>query len=722
METWVEDLPQKKFFTRVSQDECLVTISMLISNRIESVEKCFESFRPLLEQVPSEFIVVDTVGDEHSDGSLDIARKYADKVVHYKWDNDFAKARNAGLKYARGKWFIYLDDDEWFENIEPLIDFFSNPKLYNQYTRVDVMEHSFTSANQIDFGSNEFVRISRITPESKFVNPVHEVLVDTPKVAAYKLSGTIVLHTGYMGQKVKEKAQRNQEIMQAELKKTPTNLHLWLQLIAGAGRPKPIIEMAQEALDVAQKYQLVDWHSQVYVEIYLYRSKAYAKLKMDDEVEKTATEFIKNCDDPFYQGIVAEFMLEVSLNSRKDEKAALYWYDIYQKAIVFLKKLDKTPAQITYFFAGDINTDRMYVAFEKILNVLKDKEDNPYADVQKLIKLTPWTVESRKRQAVLALALKQVFAENDQALLENLAQTSLNDEKLKPEFDKSLDMVDLDLETQLAQQQFDQMVQKLTVSDDTIWLKQNRTQKLTFEDLKAHLSSGVTGEYPNESLIWLCINNQLSPQRYYENVAVENLNQAAHFLVVKAAKKLEEMPKKAALLEEIWEPTIQRNYFLAVWRRRYMFQGSMPYESVLSEARKYSGNMTAFAENYYAKALCQANSPLLPAEVRFAFFLKAAFAYQEQGNLSQCLAALNQALDVYPTSEKLIKRIIQKLDLDRRKQTVINEELNKLAAQVKGQIIALIGQGQKEAASQLLTELKQLTPQDPEITMIENLI
>ena len=95
LETWVEELPKEKFFPRINTEDCLVTISMLISNRINTVEKCFESFRPLLEQIPSEFIAVDTVGDENSDGSIDVARKYADKIVHFEWCDDFAAARNA---------------------------------------------------------------------------------------------------------------------------------------------------------------------------------------------------------------------------------------------------------------------------------------------------------------------------------------------------------------------------------------------------------------------------------------------------------------------------------------------------------------------------------------------------------------------------------------------------------------------------------------------------
>ena len=38
----------------------LLTISILISNRLDTVRKCLDSIKPLLEQVPSELILVDT--------------------------------------------------------------------------------------------------------------------------------------------------------------------------------------------------------------------------------------------------------------------------------------------------------------------------------------------------------------------------------------------------------------------------------------------------------------------------------------------------------------------------------------------------------------------------------------------------------------------------------------------------------------------------------------
>ena len=92
----------------------VLSISLLVSNgRTDTIRKCMESLVPLRRAIPSELIVVDT---GCTDGSVEIAREYADQVVNFTWCNDFAAARNAGLCKCSGEWFLFLDDDEWFED------------------------------------------------------------------------------------------------------------------------------------------------------------------------------------------------------------------------------------------------------------------------------------------------------------------------------------------------------------------------------------------------------------------------------------------------------------------------------------------------------------------------------------------------------------------------------------------------------------------------------
>lgn len=112
-----------------------LTISLLVSNQIGTIRKCMESLKPIRDAIPSEIIVVDTVGEENSDGSLAIAREYADEVVHFDWCDDFSAARNAGLERARGEWFLYVDDDEWFDDPTEIIEFFKMEIVINMATQ-----------------------------------------------------------------------------------------------------------------------------------------------------------------------------------------------------------------------------------------------------------------------------------------------------------------------------------------------------------------------------------------------------------------------------------------------------------------------------------------------------------------------------------------------------------------------------------------------------------
>ena len=98
----------------------LLSISMLISGR-EEMKKSLDSLHYFTEAFPCEIILVDT-GCSPEQRAL--AEQYADKIIDFEWCNDFAAARNVGLKEARGEWFMYLDDDEWFDNPQQIVNFF----------------------------------------------------------------------------------------------------------------------------------------------------------------------------------------------------------------------------------------------------------------------------------------------------------------------------------------------------------------------------------------------------------------------------------------------------------------------------------------------------------------------------------------------------------------------------------------------------------------------
>lgn len=719
METWVEELPKKKFFPRVNTTDCLVTISMLVSNRIDTVEKCFESFRPLLEQIPSEFIAVDTVGDEKSDGSVDVARKYADKIVHFEWCDDFAAARNAGLKEARGKWLIYLDDDEWFDDAGPLIDFFSKPELYENYDRVSMMEHSYTSASQIEYGSSSFSRISVLTPEAKFVNPVHELLEGIVYRNEYDLKGTFVHHVGYIGKLNNKKIERNREIMNNELEKHPDNPHLWLQQIAGAGSDADeMLELSEKAIFELRKRELSDWNNQDWVEIFLYRMKSYARLKMWDKLDENVDEFLEHVKNPFFRGIAAIFELSRNLNDFGIEKAN-DWIHIYFEAVKYY--VDRDEKEISYFFSDDIDKANLYKVVIMYFNLCLKESDDSYSDIKKMIREIPWNIFSRKRSGVLASSLKYIIDNEDTETLAFLCNSFTIDGRIDEEFLQQLDRVDIGIESDTAQENFDQLIESIDVKNDSLWIKQHVRKKVSEDELKRSLGDETTFAYPNEDLVRICVKNRISPQKYVEKVSIEDVEKSVSAIVVKEEKHLDRIPLFAAEIENVWQSSVQRNYLLASLRKRYIFQGTMPLNKVLEESEKYCRNMIEYAKSIYLTELCDSASVLLPKEIRFAILFEKALKLKKSGALKECLAYLQQSLDIFNEAETLIRRIIQEIELDQRKQAKISDEMIKLGNQVKSQIVALISQGQNEVAAGLLNELKQITPEDPDLATLEKL-
>lgn len=719
METWVEELPKKKFFPRVNTTDCLVTISMLVSNRIDTVEKCFESFRPLLEQIPSEFIAVDTVGDEKSDGSIDVARRYADKIVHFEWCDDFAKARNAGLKEARGKWLIYLDDDEWFDDAGPLIDFFSKPELYEIYDRVSMMEHSYTSSSQIEYISSSFSRISVLTPGAKFVNPVHELLKGIVYRNEYNIKETFVHHVGYIGKLNDKKIDRNRKIMDAELEKHPDNLHLWLQQIAGAGSDADeTLELSEKAVFELKRLGISDWNNQDWIEIFLYRMKSYGCLRMWDELDKNVDEFLKHVKNPFFRGLAAIFELSRDLDDIGIEKTS-DWIHIYFDAVKYYVNRDEK--EVSYFFSSDINKANVYKIATMYFNLCLKESDDSYSDIKKMIRDIPWNIFSRKRSDVLAFSLRQSINEEDKETVKFLCDAFMRDESMSKEFFKQLDRVDIGIESETAQEKFDQLIESIDVSSDSLWIKQHARKKVSEDELEQSLSNETTFAYPNEDLVRICVKNGIPPQKYVEGVSFEEVEESVGAIVAKEENHLDRIPFFAAEIENVWQSSVQRNYLLASLRKRYIFQGTMVLNKVLDESEKYCSNMIEYAKGIYLSELCDSESELLPKEIRFAGLFGKALKLKKSGELRGCLAYLQQALDVFNESETLIRRIIQSVELDQRKQAKVNDEMIKLGNQVKSQIIALISQGQNEVATSLLNELKQITPSDPDLATLEKL-
>ena len=208
----------------------MVTISLLVSNNITTIRKCFESLQPLLQTVPSELIVVDTVGEKNSDGSLAVAKEYTKNIVNFPWCNDFALARNAGLEKAKGEWFLFLDDDEWFEDISELVEFFQTGEYLNYYSATYRIRN-YKDKEGKDYSVAELGRMIKRGKNTKFIGKIHETFSEI--YLPCKTFSAFVHHYGYVYNSEEEKQkhqQRNLTLLKEELESNPYNLRYRTQM------------------------------------------------------------------------------------------------------------------------------------------------------------------------------------------------------------------------------------------------------------------------------------------------------------------------------------------------------------------------------------------------------------------------------------------------------------------------------------------------------------
>lgn len=226
----------------------LVGIHMIVQNEEHYLPRCLGSFQSLA----SECFVTDTGS---VDRTVEIARQHQATVLHAKWDEDFASARNISLPLASTDWILCVDADEYaVGGIDELLAFL--PTVEPSITKLRV-----TIINQI--GEQEQtnvlfqpVRLFRAGRGYRYNGRIHEQLfrgtagdreraitadaiveselpIDISKnvlVEQEPLAPLVIMHDGYMPSTIAtgHKPLRNLKLLQKQLAEQPDHpFHLY---------------------------------------------------------------------------------------------------------------------------------------------------------------------------------------------------------------------------------------------------------------------------------------------------------------------------------------------------------------------------------------------------------------------------------------------------------------------------------------------------------------
>ncbi len=225
----------------------LLSAALIVRDESSVLRACLESIHPVVDEI----VVVDTGS---VDDSPEIAAGFGARVIHHRWNSDFAEARNVGLDAARGEWILYIDADERLSRVDR--------KTVEQLLG-GAREVAFRLLLRPDLVSTPYreYRLWRHDPRIRFRGQIHEKV--TPAIASLAAAehrpiadcDLLLTHVGYDGDQTR-KHRRNLPLLRAQLAREPDNLfnrHHLARVLGASGRRRRLRDVLHPRRRVARR-------------------------------------------------------------------------------------------------------------------------------------------------------------------------------------------------------------------------------------------------------------------------------------------------------------------------------------------------------------------------------------------------------------------------------------------------------------------------------------
>lgn len=204
-----------------------ISVCIIAKNEEKHIEECCKHLIPY----QFEIVLIDTGSSDHT---VDLARKYTDKIYHFEWCGNFSAAKNYAMGKASHDWILSIDCDEYIESIDTG-SLATYMETYPTAAGRILIRNRFTENGRVNY---EQVRVSRFANRNyyHFEGAVHEQLVPKPAgntPAKYVYSAPVtLLHVGYDGseEEMRKKSRRNIALLEQELETWGADPYIYYQL------------------------------------------------------------------------------------------------------------------------------------------------------------------------------------------------------------------------------------------------------------------------------------------------------------------------------------------------------------------------------------------------------------------------------------------------------------------------------------------------------------
>ena len=227
-----------------------ISASLIVRNNEDTLERVLASVRPHVDEI----VVCDTGS---TDGTVEIAAKYADCLLSFPWCDDFSAARNAALEPCTGDWILWIDSDDELVGghlIRPHLE--AAPADVAMYLLRYETEHAPDGTVLHEFWRERLIRRGA----ARWVGRAHEVLVPTGQDTYQRWPGAYVVHYG--GRKPGNSLARNIRLLELDLADNPTNTRTLFYL----GRDLVTSGDLDRGREVLEKYlSLAVWPDEAFI-------------------------------------------------------------------------------------------------------------------------------------------------------------------------------------------------------------------------------------------------------------------------------------------------------------------------------------------------------------------------------------------------------------------------------------------------------------------------
>ncbi|WP_238858852.1 MULTISPECIES: glycosyltransferase family 2 protein [unclassified Clostridium] len=679
-----------------------LSICMMVKNEEKFLDKCLTHLKGFMKNIDSELIIVDT-GSE--DRTLDIAKKYTDRVYFHKWNNNFSEMRNITISYATGEWIFIIDADEMLIEYDDIIKFLYN-KYAEKYNTVFINIKNLTDSNDnTSYSILSSPRIFRNNGEFKYEGAVHNI-PKLKKPCAY-LNGAIE-HYGYIFEDVnftENKFKRTSAILKNELEKNPDNIYYLYQLSVSYS----MHEDKQEALNsILKAFQFVEKKiakNDLKEYLYVYTQLALCYLKLDD-LRKVEYVCAKAIEAQIYH-IDIYYLLGKSRLILGKSKEAIEAYEQYLVILNNYENKDNISNQAYYHGKRDYVFFDLFVLYCKIEKF--DKALECYSKIENIFILT--SEESVEENINLYMN------KNDYDGLKSFYENIVMKYEIRGTFILYLEKYENSNEINISKIKGILEEEDLYTDLLNFRLAIKNDSKSIYEDIEIikHIEEADFNElyyfYGDILYYYMC---------YSFETFINCIKHVKENKIIEFFKYLDEKYYDFnelllnilyfALEEDLNVINIKRviaKYLVAVTEPE-----DRKYKEIFNIYIKYG---ISYIEIIYKVELLENEKIYFLKDEELTFF-----AYMRKANLiktsdeEQYLKYLKKALNIYPYMHSGIKALLEEL-----KQDGVNNEMEAYKKQVIETIKILVLENKLDQAKGIINEYEQIIPGDREIENIK---